>query len=101
MPDQVELWITEIQNAEENLSCIFSELIVNARNYLSDENFDNLCISLKNGIKKASKSFQKWLKCWTYLPLSVCYLRNNNGSVFAHAFLLVFLIIKFLQYQIH
>ena len=63
MPDQVELWITEIQNAEENLSYIFPELIDNTYTNLSGKNFDNLCTSLKNGIKKSSESFQKWLKC--------------------------------------
>jgi hypothetical protein len=90
MPDQVQLWIIELQNAEENLVHIFPELMVNANHNLSNEDFNNLCISLKNGIKKANESFQKWLKCWTHLPLSICRLGSNNGSVFARAFLLVF-----------
>jgi hypothetical protein len=90
MPDKVEEWITELENAEELLFNIFPDILFDAENNLSDEKFDVFCESLANGIKKACGSFKKWLECWTHLPLSICCLGSNNGSIFARAFLLVF-----------
>ncbi|CAJ0856183.1 5995_t:CDS:2 [Entrophospora sp. SA101] len=75
---------------EEELFGIFPDILLDAENNLSNEKFEELCESLKNGVKKACDSIKKWLKCRTQLPLIICCLGSNNGPMFAHAFFLVF-----------
>jgi len=90
MPDKVEEWIAELENAEEKIFDIFPDILFDAENNLSDEDFDVFCESLANGVKKASDSFKKWLECWIHLPLSICRLGSNNGPTFACAFLVFY-----------
>lgn len=89
MPGKVREWIVELENLEEELFGIFPDILLDAENNLSNEKIEELCGSLKNGVKKACGGFKKWLKCWIQL-LIICFLGSNNGSMFTCAFLLVF-----------
>lgn len=59
-------------------------------NFMSSDDFNNLCKSLQTGVKKALDGFIKWMGVWIHLPLSICSLEGNYGLEYASAFLQVF-----------
>jgi len=63
MPDKVKEWINKLENAEERIFNIFSDILFNTESDLSNKDFNIFCKSLINDIKKAYNSFKKWLEC--------------------------------------
>jgi fumarate reductase subunit C len=85
LPDQVLLWLGELQEAIELPEYYFADELEEASSKLPEDKFQNLRLKLKLGIKKASESFSKWMECWIHLPLSICRLGGDRGPEFARA----------------
>ncbi|CAG8548454.1 13785_t:CDS:2, partial [Cetraspora pellucida] len=90
MPNAVLKWIKDIKNAQENITELFEEELKEANSCLNVEEYQNLYVSLKSGLKNAYEGFCKWMTPWIHLPLLVCALGGSNGSLFASAFLKVY-----------
>src|SRR5688572_8264233 len=76
IPDKVERWINELQNAAKHPSDIFVEELLLAHESFYENEFFDLATRIENGLLKALEAFKRWMDPWTHLPLYMSTLRN-------------------------
>ncbi|CAG8491979.1 2462_t:CDS:2, partial [Ambispora leptoticha] len=76
--DKVYAWITDLNDAKENIYQVFEQELEFGLDNLDVDDYNNLCIELQDGIQTALEGFVKWMQVWIHLPLSICCLGDNN-----------------------